>query len=204
MILNLDRLSPGNIYFQMTQTLIPRPVAWVLSENETGTFNLAPFSYFNAISSDPAIIMLSIGKKPDSTDKDTRCNIVERKNFTLHIADLANLPALNQSSATLDKNRSELDGLDISLTDFQFSALPRIAECKIAYACELYEMHEIGNTPQAVIYGKVNAIYIDDNVLSVDDKGHVKVHAEKLQPISRLGANEYMRAGEVIRLKRPK
>lgn len=203
MILQLDKLSSANTYFQMTQTLLPRPIAWVLSENETGTYNLAPFSYFNAICSDPAIIMLSIGKKPDATNKDTCCNIIERKSFTVHIADFDSLHELNKSSATLDKNQSELDDLDVSLTGFEFSSLPRIAECKVAYACELYEVHEIGNTPQTVIYGKVNAIYIDDDVLSVSDKGRIKVHAEKLQPISRLGANEYMRAGQVIRLVRP-
>lgn len=204
MILQVDDLSPANTYFQMTQTILPRPIAWVLSENETGSYNLAPFSYFNAICSDPAIIMLSIGKKPDHSDKDTRCNIIERKKFTVHIASSDVLHALNQSSATLEKNQSEIDALDISLIDFESSPLPRISQCKVAYACELYEVHEIGSTPQAVIYGKVNTIYIEDEAITVSDAGRIKVHAEKLNPISRLGANEYMDAGEIIHLSRPK
>ena len=204
MILQLEQLSPANTYFQIIQTVIPRPIAWVLTENETGNYNLAPFSYFNAVCSDPALIMLSVGVKPDGTIKDTCHNIVERKYFTLHIANESTLDALNKSSATLDRNHSELDELPISLTSFDSFSLPRISECKIAYACELYEIHKMGNAPQSIIYGKVNSIFIDDAVISVNDKGRIKVHAEKVMPISRLGAGEYMAAGNVISVPRPK
>jgi flavin reductase (DIM6/NTAB) family NADH-FMN oxidoreductase RutF len=57
-----------------------------LSENENGGFNLAPFSYFNAVSSDPPLLMLSVGKKPDGSPKDTRVNIEQRSRFVIHIA----------------------------------------------------------------------------------------------------------------------
>lgn len=204
MILQLDKLSPANTYFQVIQTLIPRPIAWVLTKNETENYNLAPFSYFNAVCSDPALIMLSIGNKPDGSVKDTCHNIVERKFFTVHISGEETMEALNQSSATLSRNHSELDDLDVSLSSFDSSEVPRISECKIAYACELYEIHKLGNAPQSVIYGKVSSIFIDDSVVSVSDKGRIKVHAEKLQPISRLGVNEYMQAGNIISLQRPK
>ena len=203
MILQLDQYSTNATYFLMTQTLIPRPIAWVLSENETGTYNLAPFSYFNGVCSEPPLIMLSIGKKPDGTEKDTRRNIKQRKNFTVHIADATLLEALNQSSATLDENESELDKLNLHTTEFDGAALPRLADCKIAYACVLHDVHEIGNLPQAVIYGEVKTIYIDDSIVSTSAKGRINVHAEKLQPIARLGASNYMQAGDVISIKRP-
>lgn len=204
MILHLEQLSPAHIYFQMIQTVIPRPIAWVLTENETSNYNLAPFSYFNAVCSDPPLVMLSLGLKPDGSIKDTCHNIVERKYFTLHIADEGTLQALNQSSVTLERNHSELDDLPISLTKFESFSLPRISECKLAFACELYEIHKLGKTPQSIVYGKVNSIYIDDTVVSVSEKGRIKVNAELVQPISRLGADEYMTAGDVIALARPK
>ena len=71
MILDLSALQPAQVYFQMIQTLVPRPIAWVLSEIENDKYNLAPFSYFNAVCSDPPLIMLSVGKKPDGSFKDT-------------------------------------------------------------------------------------------------------------------------------------
>jgi len=204
MILALSELKPAQVYFHMIQTLIPRPIAWVLSEIEQGKYNLAPFSYFNAVCSDPPLIMLSVGKKPDGSFKDTRVNIEQRKDFVVHIAHREVLDELNQSSATLAANVSELDQLGIETTAFEGSRLPRIRACKIAYACECYQIHELGSTPQSIIYGSVKHIFIDDEIISSSEKGRLKVHADRLEPISRLGANEYMSFGDVIQLARPK
>ena len=204
MILDLSQLRPTQIYFQMIQTLIPRPIAWVLTEIEPDRYNLAPFSYFNAVCSDPPLIMLSVGKKPDGSDKDTRVNIEARRDFVVHIAHSDLLEDLNQSSATLDADISEVEQLGIATTAFEGSRLPRIEACRIAYACECYEIHEIGGAPQSIIYGKVNRIYVDDSITSTNDKGRLKIHADRLAPIARLGANEYMRFGEIISLSRPK
>ena len=204
MILDLTELKPAQIYFHMIQTLIPRPIAWVLSEIETGRYNLAPFSYFNAVCSNPPLIMLSVGKKPDGSSKDTRVNIEQRNDFVVHIAHREMLDALNHSSATLAADVSEVEQLGIETTTFEGSRLPRISACKIAYACECYEIHELGRTPQSVIYGKVNRIFIDDTITSTNDKGRLKVHADKLGPVGRLGADEFMTFGQIIRLDRPR
>ena len=204
MILNLSQLKPAQVYFHMIQTLIPRPIAWVLSEIEDDRYNLAPFSYFNAVCSDPPLIMLSVGKKPDGSFKDTRVNIEQRREFVVHIAHREMLQDLNQSSATLDADISELDQLGIETTAFEGSRLPRIEACRIACACECYDIHELGSTPQSIIYGKVNHIYIDDDITSVNDQGRLTVHADKLEPIARLGADEYMSFGDIIRMARPK
>ena len=204
MILSLSELKPAQVYFQMIQTLIPRPIAWVLSEIDQGKYNLAPFSYFNAVCSNPPLIMLSIGKKPDGSFKDTRVNIEQRKDFVVHIAHREVLEDLNQSSATLNADTSEIDLLGIETTAFDGSRLPRVTACKIAYACECYEIQELGDTPQSIIYGKVNHIYIDDDIATVSEKGRLKVHADRLTPISRLGADEFMSFGDIITLPRPK
>jgi flavin reductase (DIM6/NTAB) family NADH-FMN oxidoreductase RutF len=204
MILDLSALKPAQVYYQMIQTLVPRPIAWVLSEIDKDKYNLAPFSYFNAVCSNPPLIMLSVGKKPDGSFKDTRVNIEQRRDFVVHIAHRDVLLELNESSATLNADISELDQLGIETTAFEGSRLPRIRACKVAYACECYDIHELGSTPQSVIYGRVNQMYIDDAITSMNDKGRLKVHAEKLSPIARLGADEYMGFGEVISLTRPK
>lgn len=125
------------------------------------------------------------------------------KKFTLHIADPGLLDALNQSSATREKNQSEVDELNLTLCGFEGASLPRVAACKVAFACELFEIHPLGDSQQTIIYGKINAIYIADSIVDVNEKGRLKVHADKLQPIARLGANEYMCAGKVIQKPRP-
>ena len=203
MILNLSELTSTQVYFQMGQTLLPRPIAWVLSEIKTDKYNLAPFSYFSAISSNPPLIMFSVGKKPDGSLKDTRVNIEQRKDFVVHIAHREMLEPLNQSSATMDSSESEVDQLGLETVTFEGSRLPRLKDCRVAYACNCYDIHEIGSTPQSVIYGEITHMYIDDNIISTSETGRIKVHADKLDPIARLGANEYTSLGDIITLVRP-
>lgn len=203
MIIPFDTLSPNKVYFTMIQTLIPRPIAWVLSENPDASFNLAPFSYFNAICSDPPLIMMSLGLKPDGSAKDTRQNIESSKEFVIHIAHREMAALVTQTSATLPRGESELEISGLKTCEFPGSRLPRLADCRIAYACKLHDLQEIGNAPQALIFGEVTQIYIDDNVIEHDAKGRMQVMADKVDPIARLGGGEYTTFGEIINIPRP-
>lgn len=203
MLIDFNELSADAAYFSIIQTLVPRPIAWVLSENNNGSFNLAPFSYFTAVSSNPPLLMISVGKKPDGSDKDTRVNIEQRKSFVIHIPHFEQLESMNASSAAYAAEDSELDKLNLETVAMPGFKLPRLKDSHIAFFCECYEIHEIGETPQSMILGKVTSLYIDDAVTVKDPKGRIKVDTQKLQPIARLGASEYMRTGEVIKLPRP-
>lgn len=204
MIISFDTLSPDKIYFTMIQTLMPRPVAWVLSENPDAGYNLAPFSYFNAICSNPPLIMLSIGVKPDGSPKDSRLNIEANKNFVVHIAHREMAALVTQTSATLPRGVSEIEQAGLKTCEFPGSRLPRLVDCRIAYACTLYELREIGKAPQALIIAEVKQVYIDDTVIEHDAKGRVQVMAERVDPIGRLGGGEYTTFGEKLNFPRPK
>lgn len=204
MDIDLNELSPGQIYATMTQALIPRPIAWVLSENDSGSYNLAPFSYFTGISSRPPLLMLSIGKKQDGTPKDTLANIEARRDFVVHIAHGEQMGPLNQSSAVYAAGVSEVDELGLELAELKGSSLPRIADSRLAMACELHEIIPMGEVPQALIFGRINSIYVDDSVVEMDAKGRNKINAEKLDPLGRLGVGEYSGFGEVLHLSSPK
>ncbi len=203
MIIDLDDLSASETYFAMTQAIVPRPIAWVLSENRADDYNLAPFSYFNAVCSDPPLIMLSLGKKPDGAPKDTRINIEARHSFVVHIASCDQIDALNASSATLPAGESEITHLGLELAEFPGSRLPRLADCRLAMACELYQVMELGPVPQALIFGRLTHLYAADDVAERDAKGRLKIHADRLNPLGRLGAREYFAGGEIITLPRP-
>lgn len=206
MLIDLAQLSPNRIYFTMIQTLIPRPVAWVLSangegDNGHGGYNLAPFSYFNGVCSQPPLVMLSIGKKPDGEIKDTRRNILERHKFVVHIAHADLAEQVTQSSAVLPHGDSELTRGGLATEAFGDFALPRLRDCRVAYACTLYEHHELG--PQAVIYGRVEQIYIDDAIATERD-GRLHVDARALDPIARLGGDDYGLLGDIRTVPRPR
>jgi len=204
MIVDFAQLDAPKIYHVMTQTLIPRPVAWVLSENPAGDYNLAPFSYFTAVSSQPPLILISVGRKPkEGVAKDTRTNIEARKFFTVHIAHRELAAAMTETSRTLPHGESELDHVDLALTGFEGSPMPRLADCRIAMACELYEIQEIGPNRQSLIFGQVRRVYVADGVAATDDKGRLQVEAARVDPIGRLGASQYSTFGEVITIPRP-
>ena len=203
MYINLSDLSERQIYFTMTQTVIPRPIAWVLSENQSGSYNLAPFSYFNAVCSDPPLIMISIGKKPDGSFKDTLVNIEQRSEFVVHIVSRDLLGPMNQSSATLAQEHSELEITGLKTVPFDGSRIPRLVNTRVAFACECYEIIRLGSIPQSLVLGKISCIYIDDAVVGEDEKGRMKIIAEQVDPLGRLGASEYVSFGEKLRLQRP-
>lgn len=204
MNLNIAEFSPNQRYHLMTQTIIPRPIAWALTDSGNGTFNLAPFSYFTAVSSAPPILMLSVGKKPSGESKDTLVNIVNHKNIVIHIASARHAELVTQTSQTLPHGDSELIAANIATTDFTDFPLPRVTQCDIAYGCELYEIKELGEVPQSLIFVKVKQVYINDQVADIDEKQRIKVHADKIQPLSRLGGGEYATIKEPFEIVRPK
>ena len=203
MIIDMSKLSGAQVYGAMIQTVVPRPVAWVLSLNANGRYNLAPFSYFNAVCSEPPLIMLSIGKKPDGSEKDTRVNIRDRKDFVIHIAHRELAEVVTATSASLPAGESELEAQGLETVAFEGSVLPRLAACRIALACELYDFRELGPRRQALILGRVNRLFVDDTVVITGARGLVRLAADKVQPVGRLGGSQYVTFGQVLDIPRP-
>ena len=200
-------MSSAANYFAMVQTIIPRPIAWVLSKTADDNFNLAPFSFFTGVCSDPPIVMISVGKKGEGheagIEKDTRRNIRERKHFVVHIPNCTQLNDVNLSAKTLDFGVSEIDEQSLPLKKFEGFELPRLADTKVALGCTLYRYDEIGNTNQAIIFGEIKQFYVDDTIASVSATGRLSIEADGLNPLARLGGSLYSALGEKLLAKRP-
>lgn len=214
MILDFNMLEDSQRYFAMVQAIVPRPIAWVLTLNGGNvstpvevSYNLAPFSFFTAICSDPPLLMLSIGKRSSGEEagslKDTARNIIEQRNFVVHIASSSYLAQVNASSASLPYGVSELQIAGLDVVDFNDFPIPRIRGCPMAFACTLYQIDEIGNGPQTVVYGKIEQIYVDDDCVEQDVRGPI-FNVKNIDPLMRLGGNDYAQLGNVLKAKRPK
>jgi len=200
--IELNNMSSTAIYHLMTQTVIPRPIAWVLSKNNNDSLNLAPFSYFNAVCSDPPLCMLSMGKKPDGTAKDTVTNLIEEAYCVVHIAHAQQADVVTATAATLHYGDSEIKANQIKLVDHADWPLQRIADCPIAYLCKVHSTQEIGNVQQQIIFVEAIELYIDDKAVS-QSNNRIQVDALKVNPLARLGASQYANLGEVFTLSRP-
>jgi len=172
-----------------------------MTENDDGSFNLAPFSYFNGISSSPPMVMFSIGVRPDGSIKDTLYNLEKRPEFVINIAHREMAAALTASAATLDRNESEVEALGLELAEMPGSRVPRLADCRVAYTSTLSDIHLIES--QRIVFAKLNELYIADDVVGEDKKGRLKVDAKKVDPIGRLGGGEYFTAADIISIERP-
>lgn len=206
MHIDFAKKSSNEAYHLLTQTIVPRPIAWILSANEAGTtepYNLAPFSFFNALASAPPTLVVSIGKKPTGEEKDTRANLSEGALCVVHIPQVADMRAVSDSSKTLAYGESELNEVKLETCSFDGFELPRLAECPIAFGCKVAKVIEWGSAPQALILLEISVAFIDDAICEQDDKNRVRVDASKLNPLARLGANQYAALGDVLTLNRP-
>lgn len=194
MIIDFKDLKASQIYQTMIQTIIPRPIAWTVSENKNGSHNLAPFSYFNAIGSNPPMVSLSIGKRKDGTDKDTKRNIEERTYFTVHIPSVESAQLVTDSAKGFEPNISEIDELKLELIE-EGTKSPRLKGCKVAYFCKLERIIELGNAPQSLIIGLVESIYVADECIQ-EEQGKFKIDASAINPLGRLGGSDYCTFGE--------
>lgn len=210
MQLNFSDYSSSQRYHMMTQTIIPRPIAWVLTESNnenskgiTSSYNLAPFSYFTAISSEPALLMISLTKKPNSDTKDTLINVLKNKKMVIHIASDDQAELVTKTAASLEYGESELTSSELTTTEFEGFALPRLKQCNIAYGCELYEIKEIGDLPQTLIFVEIKQLYINEKVLNTVNPERINIAADKVKPLARLGGGQYASITEPFSFKRP-
>ncbi|WP_394245107.1 flavin reductase family protein [Vibrio astriarenae] len=203
MKIDFSNLSASARYHLMTQTIVPRPIAWVLTESGEENYNLAPFSYFTAVSSQPALMMFSVGKKPNGDRKDTVVNIEQTQRCVIHIASGEHAEQVTQTAATLEHGESEVTQNDIALTSLDGFPLPRVASAKIAFGCKLHEVIEMGATPQSLVFVDIETVYLDDTISDIADD-RLNVDATSLDPLMRLGGQEYAMLKDVFTVNRPK
>ena len=202
MLLDFKKLSADSVYYTLIQTIIPRPVAWVLSENENGSHNLAPFSYFNGVCSSPPLVSISVGRKDNGAQKDTWNNIENRSNFVIHIHHREMAESVTQSAASLESGVSEVEMLKLETIPVDGWSLPRLEEARVAFLCERFAIHTVGDAPMGLILGKILGAYIDDSIGSQSGK-RLTIDAKALDPIARLGGNDYATLGDILTVVRP-
>ena len=171
MILDYKNIEDMNRYKIMSDTVIPRPIAWIVTEDE-GVINAAPFSYFIPLSSNPATLIVSIGQKTPGIPKDSLANILKTKKATICFANKENLEKLKLCSNPLDKNQSEIEEYEIETQKLLEAFPPMISSSQSALFCEYYSTVELPGKTTPVIL-EIKKQFIEDNRL--DEKMHIQV-----------------------------
>ncbi len=175
-----------------TSAVVPRPIAFVSTVDENGTPNLSPFSFFNVFSSDPPIMIFSPAKSAlTGKQKDTYYNIKAVPECVIHIANYAMTEQLSVTSGAYPKDINEFHKGGFTEEPSQLVKPPRIKEAPIAFECVVQQVIELGDRGGSgnLVICEVVAIHVKEHLL--DENGNVI--PEKLDPIARLGYNNYVR-----------
>ncbi len=171
----------SDIYKLMSQTIIPRPIAWIVTQNAQGIVNIAPFSYFTGLSSNPATVIVSIGHKSDGSPKDTLQNIRESKKCTICMVKEEDLEPMNLSATPLDSQTSEADEFNIPLKEIFKNFPPAVASTPVCYACTLNQEVNIGGSTIPIILN-LEHIFVEDSIVTNKDRLTIE-----FKPVARVG-----------------
>ena len=179
--------------------VVPRPIGWISTVSKDGVNNLAPYSFFNAVSDRPPVVLFSSGGR-----KDTLRNIEETGEFTCSMATYDLREHMNMSSAPVVHGVDEFTLAGLTPASSTLVKPPRVAESPAAYECKLWKMVELpapdAQHTHTVVFGLVVGVYVDDRYVR---DGLVDTAA--MQPLARLGYMEYavVNAANMFTLNRP-
>ncbi|SKB58117.1 flavin reductase family protein [Malaciobacter marinus] len=171
MIIDYKDVEDLNRYKIMSDTVVPRPIAWIVTEDD-GVINAAPFSYFIPISSNPATLIVSIGQKEPGVPKDTLANILKYKKATICFVNKNNIEEVKKSALALEKNQSEIEEFEIDVQKVLEDYPAMISSSQTALFCELYGTVDIpGKTTPLIL--EIKKQFIEDE--RIDERFHVNV-----------------------------
>ncbi len=197
MLYDYADVKPLDIYKLMSRSIIPRPIAWIVTENG-GIVNVAPFSYFTGLSSNPPTMVVSVGHKSDGTPKDTLRNLLETGKCTLCIIGPELLEKMHFSSKELGHEVSEASAFKIPLCDFVEGYPPRIEGVPVAFACDLHGEIDLDGSKTIPLVLQIAHQYIDDACIT--DRERLSIDFE---PVARVGKSYALLCEEVTPPKIP-
>ena len=178
--------------------VVPRPIGWISTLSPDGVVNLAPYSFFNAISSRPPFVMFS-----SSEPKDSRHNAETGGEFVVNLATYALREAMNASSAAMPADVSEPAAIGLEMAPSVSVKVPRVARSPAALECRYVKTVELPGAdgkplPAVIVIGEVTGIHIDDAIIV-----NGQVDLSLVRPLARLGYLDYTTVDEIFAIPRP-
>lgn len=200
MLIEPCHVSKLTLYGHMTRLIMPRPIAWVSTRSVDGVDNLAPYSYFNAVGTDPPTLMFCPANKADGTKKDTLVNIERTGQFVVNLVSASLVGGMNQSSAEYDADVSEFEASGMTRRDSLHVRVPRVAQALASIECQLHSVVLLGHGPGGanLVIGRIVAIHVEDRCLGSDGQ----IDPEKLDLVGRMGGTAYVHTRDRFEMPR--
>jgi len=195
---SLDPVELGKAgnYFLLTSILVPRPIGWLGTRSVDGVDNLAPFSYFMGVSSEPALVAVSVARGRRGELKDTARNLLETEVGTLNLVSSDLLEAMHQSSAAYGPEISEFEVCGLRAVPAELVEAPFVGEARSVMEVRVHSYQDLGSVHLFVL--QVLRYHLQDGLL---EDGRAPIHT--LDAVARLGGT-YALLGREQTLPRPK
>jgi len=197
---NTKETDSSALYKLLTGTIIPRPIGWISTIDEKGINNLAPFSYFNMVSSDPPCVMFST-RRDNNKNKDTLNNVLQNNQFVVNLVTQDIVEQMNATSEAVPADVDEFELTHLTPIDSVSVQPKRVKESLVHFECEKIHHYFIDNEENGgacVVIGKIITMHIDDTILLENNK----INLETYKPVARLAGSNYGTLGEIFSIKR--
>lgn len=198
-----EKNDHGLPYSPFLACAAPRPIGWISTMDADGGVNLAPFSFFNALSKVPPYVIFSVGHHPDGRLKDSAVNAKETGEFVWNMATWDLREQMNETSAIVDADVDELEMVGLTRRPSRLIKTPGVAESPVQFECKYFttvELPATGNDLHYAVIGLVIGVFIDDEMIT----GEGMFDILKARPLSRLGYMDYSSVESVFSMDRPR
>ncbi len=200
MLFDFATIAARERYKLLVSTVVPRPIAWIVSQDLNGQLNAAPFSFFNAFAGDPPVVGIGIGSHDHVRPKDTRRNIRDTKQFVVNLVSEETAVAMNITAIEFEAGISELAQAGLTAVPSVYVKPPRIAESRVSMECELMQIVELGSE-SGLVLGRVLAMHVREDCV-IDAARHY-IDTPKLKLIGRMqGSGWYVRTSDLFSMDR--
>lgn len=186
-------LDTVQAYKLLSGIVVPRPIAWITTKSSETLINLAPFSCFTFVSSNPPMVGFNVGERPHGP-KDTPTNIKRTGEYVVNIADQTMIANIHRSSGDFPAHESEVDLLGLRTTPGDAVDCPRLSDVPVSMECRYVSSTAFGRGKTQFIVGEVVVFHVRDDLY---DNG--KIHTERLQPVCRIAGPNYATLGPIVR-----
>lgn len=197
---DLETVETAIAYKLLAATVMPRPIAWVVTQNAQGLVNAAPYSFFNVMGSAPPTVALGMLANAERGFKDSARNILDTGEFVVNLVPERLVAAMNITAIDAPRGVEELALAGLATTPSTHIAPPRISESPVAFECRTHTTVETG-PQQLVVIGQVIAVHIDDRFILDAKRAHIDTPA--LDLVARSYGSDYVRSHDTFQLARP-
>jgi flavin reductase (DIM6/NTAB) family NADH-FMN oxidoreductase RutF len=193
-------LDPRDAYRLLISVVVPRPIGWISSISAAGEANLAPFSFFNAVAGPPPTVMVSVSQRGGTVAKDTVRNAEETREFVAHIVERRLAEQMNTTSGEWPHGVDEFERAGLARVASTDVRPYRLADAAVALECRLTQVVPVEGTRYTMLLGQVARFHLREGLLRANGLADPR----QLDPIARLGGDEYTSLGDVFEMIRPR